>query len=410
MKVRAVKSEGQWEVFTRMMMQVPHPITYETISHEEEHLIWTMDCSAYFPPDAPPCRAEMEMVAAILKSDKKMNIDDVTFDIPPPSSSTDSNWMRGYESKAVPKDYLIRTLTGHTEGVNGVAFSPDGKLLVSGGRDNRIMLWDVQTGELKRTFEGHENLVAGVVFSRDAKSLFSNSRDLTIRVWDVASGREVKKFKRFTDGPSSHLSLSSDDSLIAISDKYGTVEIWDSKDGAILRQFKYNSNYIPPVAFSPDGETVATSGGNLIFGPVFWEVRTQRHWKSLFQHRVMICSIAWSPDARRIATGAKDGSMLIWDMTKAVTIMGFLSIGPLLQLKGHGNAVFSVEFSPDGSLLASGSVDKTIKVWSASTGQLLRTMEHPDFVYDATFSPDGRILASASMDKKIRLWRIDDLY
>src|SRR3990172_3450107 len=115
-------------------------------------------------------------------------------------------------------------------------------------------------------------------------------------------------------------------------------------------------------------------------------------------HTNWVLSVAWSPDGSRLASGSGDGTIRIWDSESGH------SIGE--PLRGHTGVVFSVAWSPDGSRLASGSYDRTIRIWDSESGQSIGEplSGHTDFVYSVAWSPDGSRLASGSYDRTIRIW------
>jgi predicted NACHT family NTPase len=286
----------------------------------------------------------------------------------------------------------VRTLTGHTDWVTSVAFSPDGRLLASGSFDKTIELWEVATGSEVDTL-GPTGYVVSVAFSPDGRLLASGSSDKTIRLWEVATGSEVRTLTGHTDWVYS-VAFSPDGRLLASGSGDRTIKLWEVTSGSLVRTLTGHTGGVTSVAFSPDGRLLASGSGDRTIK--LWEVTSGSLVRTLTGHTGGVTSVAFSPDGRLLASGSLDATIKLWEVASGREVR---------TLSGHTGGVTSVAFSPDGRLLASGSGDRTIKLWEVTSGSLVRTLTgHTDWVYSVAFSPDGRLLASGSGDTTITLW------
>lgn len=271
-------------------------------------------------------------------------------------------------------------------GVLAVSFSPQASLLAAGCRDGLVRLWDARAGWSLRTLAGHQDLVNRIAFSPDGSLLASASADGSIRLWQVSTGIQLARFEGHAGGVPS-LAFSPDGSLLASGSLDGTVRLWDlalkSSVGPAARVLERHQDWVLSVAFSPDGSLLASGScreknpaGHCLLGDIIlWDV----------------------PGA--LQTGAEASLEAMADAGSVAA-----------ELEGHPSRVYSLAFSPDGSLLAAGAADGSIRLWDVSTvGQnpLVRVLRgHRDAVSGLTFSPDGRFLASCSRAGAVRLWGV----
>jgi len=310
---------------------------------------------------------------------------------------------------------LLQYLTGHTDPVYSVAFSPDGKTLASGSYDE-IILWDVETRQpIGQPLTGHISFAHSVAFSPDGKTLASGScgkRDeftyvveCELILWDVETRQPIgQPLTGHTDSIS--VAFSPDGKIIA-SLGSGTIILWDVETRQPIGQPL--SGYTD-VAFSPDGKILAS--GSEDYTITLWDVETgQPFGQPLTGHTDSIHSVAFSPDGKTLASGSADSTIIVWDVETGQ---------PIGQpLTGHTDSIHSVAFSPDGKTLASGSEDNTIILWDVfnalygivdSRQQIIRQsfIGHTSSVNSVAFSPDGKTLASLGLwDPTIFLWNVE---
>jgi len=204
--------------------------------------------------------------------------------------------------------------------------------------------------------------------------------------------------------------FSPDGQLLATSDTRGGIQIWLVSDSKQLVSCKGHLHWVWAIAFTPDGQTLASVADDYLVK--LWDVNTGKCFRTLEGHTYSINAIAISPDGCTLATSGQDTTIRLWDisdttgLTNSTTILQNLS-EPYRILLGHSQRVWSLAFSPDGQVLASGSEDLTIRLWDVATGEHLKILEgHSKWVKAVTFSPNGQWLASGSFDFSIRLWEI----
>ncbi|MBD2607267.1 hypothetical protein H6G81_22740, partial [Scytonema hofmannii FACHB-248] len=249
----------------------------------------------------------------------------------------------------------LNILRGHKSWVYGVSFSPDGKMLASGSADNTLKLWDTTTDKEIKTLAGHKDWVTDVNFSPDGKILASASRDKTVKLWDTSTYKEIKTLAGHKD-------------------------------------------WVTGVSFSPNGKMLASGSGDTTVK--LWNTSTDKLIKTLTGHRGWVKGVSFSLDGKILASGSADKTVKLW---------GTSTYKEIKTLTGHTGTVISVSFSPNGKMLASASSDNAVKLWDTSTAKLIRTLTgHTGEVLGIRFSPDGKmLLASGSVDNTVRLWRLD---
>jgi WD40 repeat protein len=259
-----------------------------------------------------------------------------------------------------------RRFAGFDRVTHTVAFSPDGSLIAFAGASGKIFLQETETGDEVAVLEGHINEISSLAFSPDGQTLASGSYDESTILWDVRRERQIEQF-------------------------YGHID------------------QVFAVAFSPDGRLLAT--GDASGSVIVWNVQQAEQVRTLVFNTAAITDLAFSPDNRFLAISSRDGTVQLIEVEELLFGGGMRqSLYETFDLPGYG---FSVAFSPDGSLLL-GTVgdlvnsENVIYVWDVESGDIVTVLRgHKNWAMSAQFSPDGSQIASASLDGSIRLWSLD---
>ncbi|MER6072046.1 TIR domain-containing protein [Streptomyces sp. NPDC001817] len=266
-----------------------------------------------------------------------------------------------------------------------------GALLVTGGNDGVVRLWEPATGQGRRILRGHGRRVGTLSFSADGSLLAAGGNDGVVRVWHATSGRRLRELTGQSDRLVS-AAFGPAGPLLATASSDGDLYLWNAATGEYQRELDVETDHVWAEAFSTDGELLATANDDDTVR--LWYRATGAHVATITEHFGRVRAIAFRSDGAVLATGCDDRKVRIWDVAER-RITGVLD--------GHADRVYAVGFAPDGSWLASASWDGTAVVWK--DGEIdHRLTGHTGKLWTAAVHPLRPLVATAGDDRTVRLW------
>jgi hypothetical protein len=272
--------------------------------------------------------------------------------------------------------------------------------IISGNSNGSIGLWSLETGGLRRSFSAHSGGVNTLAMSKNNEILVTGGEDGTVKIWNFAVGLDSGEFPLLHtleghDNAVLSVAISPNAAKIASGSWDSTIKIWDGNTGELLQTLSGHSQMVTALAISPDGRVLAS--GSKDSTVKLWNLETGELIQTLKGHSLAVLSIAVSSDGRLIATGSADGTVALWQLETGQ---------PIRRFQGHTDGVWSVDISENGQTLVSGSWDKTVKLWDLETGTLHSTLTgHPSYVNAVTISADGNTIVSGGWDATVKIWQ-----
>eukprot|EP00741_Cyanophora_paradoxa_P005080 tig00000851_g4922.t1 len=318
----------------------------------------------------------------------------------------------------------------HNSQVNAVAWTPDGKRIVSGSKDKSVRVWDAETGEKLLQLQGHTDEVTSVAVLADGKRIVSGSIDKSVRVWDAETGAELLQLQGHTSTVTS-VAVSADGKRIVSGSHDNSVRVWDAETGETVLQLQGEgpTDRVSSVALSPDGKRIVSGSHDNSVWVLNAETGEESKLVQLQRKsgRDLFSSVAMSADGKWIVSGSHDNSVRVWNTETGAK---------LVELQGHKRWITSVAVSAgvgaltgarrrgaqDGKRIVSGSGNKAVRVWDAVTGETVLLLRgHTDAVTSVALSAvrmrkgeagagqpggraDGKQIVSGSRDRSVRVW------
>ena len=298
----------------------------------------------------------------------------------------------------------------HRDYVSKLAFSPDGKTLLTGSKDGTIQAWDTATGSHRFTCTGHFEGVRVLEFSLDGNTLtnlnqpFNPPGIVQRHQWNTHTGQLLSTNFLTDSQGSTPMAISLDGKTVAARSSGGECSLWDLTTAPPQVIDRFSLEGFPrdglnvKMAFSVDGEMLATGGEDgLVHVWNLIESKKIRHRFTVKGHKHNIRTLAFSPDGKMLASGGRGGMLCLWRAADGAS---------LFTSTAHKSLINAVAFSPDSKILASGG--KKLYLWDTATGTQLRTAprELTAMISNLVFSPDGNTLVTGNWDGILELWDV----
>jgi len=326
-------------------------------------------------------------------------------------SKPQRNKGAGEELPRPPEAY---TLTGHRDNITSIKFHPVYSIIASASQDATIKVWDFESGEFERTLKGHTDFVQCIDFDQNGTQLVSCSADLTIKIWDFST-YECTKTLHGHDHNISCVAFFPSGDYIASGSRDKTIKIWEVATGYCTRTLRGHDEWVRDLIISPDNSLIASCGHDKtvrlwdqVKGECIHTMRDHSHYIECLAFSPATVASYDAPDGKSykgkagaacnfLASGSRDKTIKIWETSTGICVA---------TLIGHDNWVQGITWHPNGKYIISVSDDKTIKIWDISQGRAMKTINdaHSHFVSCVDFNTRTPTLATGGVDDTIKIW------
>ncbi len=300
----------------------------------------------------------------------------------------------GADEAALPG--LVTTLKGHSESIYAIAFTPDGRHVVTGSGDRSVKVWETATGKELKTFAGtagHQNLVLGISISPDGSLIASGSSDNTTRIWDFPSSSPLRTLPG--SARTATLAVSPDGTRLAGGGSDGMLRIWNIADGKEMLKLTGHTGAITGLAFHANGQILASAGSDRTLR--FWNLASGQPLAVFAAHAGPIRGIAFQAGGNLLASAGEDGLLKYWNLPP----------GPRPALPSHTNGVTALTLAPDNNVLVSGSADRTVHLTNLGNSQLLRSLPGAAGTITSV-ACNGPLVAAGTAGHHLLVWQAAD--
>lgn len=290
------------------------------------------------------------------------------------------------------KEYL-----GHTDAVTDLALTADGKTLVTGSDDRTVRVWSVEKATQLRLFQGHMAGVTAVAVRADGRQAASAGDDGSIRLWDLSPADDHRALAGAA-GPVWAVAVSADGKLVASAGADKAVRLYDAETGSAAGELKGHGAAVTALAFLPDGK-LASAGGDRVVK--LWDAAAKAVAKELSGHDLPVLALAADPEGKLLVSAAADRTARGWDPVAGKALWSWTA----------KSAVCAVAVRVGSKHVAAGAADGNLTILDVSTGEpkeLWTGNGHTAGVASVAYAPDGALLATAGGDGALQLWTLDE--